>query len=95
METHNFYDYLKSVRAEILDAFKDAIKENGKDGVWDIKRYDLRTISECPVESIQIEGNDVVFILNEENDDFCVSDDFSTYELGGLYDSLCYEVNKH
>nr|DAE37042.1 MAG TPA: hypothetical protein [Bacteriophage sp.] len=64
-------------RKEIIDKFKELIEKNGRNGILDV------TDAGTAVVSIEYEKsvNDIIFNFDEENDDFCVSGDYTTKEL--------------
>ena len=68
-------------REEIVKKFKDLIKEKGMNGRLDV------TDAGTAVVSIEYEKsvNDIIFNFDEENDDFCLLDDYTTEELCNMY----------
>ena len=64
-------------REEIINKFKELIEKNGRNGRLDV------TDAGTAVVSIEYEKsvNDIIFIFDEENDDFCLLDDYTTEEL--------------
>ena len=64
-------------REEIINKFKELIEKNGRNGRLDV------TDAGTAVVSIEYEKsvNDIIFNFDEENDDFCLLDDYTTEEL--------------
>lgn len=74
-------------REEIINKFKDLIEKNGRDGRLDVSEAGTAVVSIEYEKSV----NDIIFNFDEENDDFCVSGDYSTRELCNAY--VKYAVN--
>lgn len=68
-------------REEIINKFKELIEKNGRNGRLDV--IDAGTA----VVSIEYEKsmNDIIFNFDEENDDFCLLDDYTTEKLCNMY----------
>ena len=68
-------------REEIINKFKELIEKNGRNGRLDV------TDAGTAVVSIEYEKsvNDIIFNFDEENDDFCLLDDYTTEELRNMY----------
>lgn len=68
-------------REEIINKFKELIEKNGRNGRLDV------TDAGTAVVSIEYEKsvNDIIFNFDEENDDFCLLDDYTTEELCNMY----------
>lgn len=74
-------------RKEIIDKFKELIDRYGENGRLDVSEAGTAVVSIEYEESV----NDIIFNFDEENDDFCVSGDYSTRELCNAY--VKYAVN--
>lgn len=68
-------------REEIINKFKELIEKNGRNGILDV------TDAGTAVVSIEYEKsvNGIIFNFDEENDDFCLLDDYTTEELCNMY----------
>lgn len=68
-------------REEIVKKFKDLIKEKGMNGILDVTKAGTAVVSIEFEESC----NDIIFVFDEENDDFCLLGDYTTEELCDMY----------
>lgn len=68
-------------RKEIIDKFKELIDRYGENGRLDVSEAGTAVVSIEYEKSV----NDIIFNFDEENDDFCVSGDYSTRELCNAY----------
>lgn len=64
-------------REEIINKFKELIEKNGRNGRLDVTDAGTAVVSIDYEKSV----NDIIFNFDEENDDFCMSGDYTTKEL--------------
>lgn len=68
-------------RKEIINKFKELIEKNGRNGRLDVTKAGMAVVSIEFGES----WNDIIFVFDEENDDFCLLNDYTTEELCNMY----------
>lgn len=68
-------------REEIIDKFKKLIDRYGENGRLDVSEAGTAVVSIEYEKSV----NDIIFNFDEENDDFCLLDDYTTKELRNMY----------
>ena len=68
-------------RKEIIKKFKELIEKNGRNGRLDVTKAGMVVVSIEFGES----WNDIIFVFDEENDDFWLLNDYTTEELCNMY----------